>query len=244
MHQHAKYVLTSIGSTLTKTNTAHENWPIATRKVLFQLPPFFRSELLASGRANHWEFAWNMLNGFLAGQCHSNEENVNKAWPTVGITPSVYRSDSKNVRLVGSSTVALPFAHSGQVFFILRWLKAHNEQETPTPKISAQKVLLDTSCPINHEQKWSPLDDSAHEHRKLWIQHLVSSNSSNPDIPRKQNQQNFCPIEWVFQNWVAQTFNACAKGNLLCPMARAKPPGKKMSDQSLSVSDAAGTLVP
>ena len=28
------------------------------------------------------------------------------------------------------------------------------------------------------------------------------------------------------KTWVAQTFNACAKGNLLCPMARAKPQGR------------------
>ena len=69
------------------------------------------------------------------------EENFNETWPTAGIKQSADRSDSKNGRLVGSTTVAHWFAQSVQVFFILPWLKAHKKQETPTPKISSQKCF-------------------------------------------------------------------------------------------------------
>ncbi len=93
---------------------------------------------------------------------------------------SADRSDSKNGRLVGSTTVAHRFAQSVQVFFFLPWLKAHKKQETPTPKNQPPKVLSDTPYIINHEQKHgAPLDDSGHD-----IGKFHPSTSSETELPK------------------------------------------------------------
>ena len=121
---------------------------------------------------------------------------------------SLDRSDSKNGRLVGSSTSsALPWGPMVDKCSSSCHGSRHTQQtrNTNPQKSAPQKVLLDTPCPINHGTKMEPL---------RWFSTWTSGNFRfnilfvailhfffSDNIPQKKITTNFCPTEWVSRWW-------------------------------------------